>query len=155
FARVPAHDIQRLASDRAGAAQQGNALHAPTAPTAVSARRYSTASGAHSNRLSIRSRRPPGPGINTPESFTPVCRLIKDSIRSPTIVPIAITRPKPPSTSGEIPSSAPTIRPTIAGATRPASAPSTDLFGLTAGASRVRPIARPTKNALLSHTQLS
>src|ERR1700704_4144132 len=85
--RMPAHDVERLAPNRARAAQHGNALHA------ANACRYRTAMGAHNSRLSMRSSRPPWPGISTPESLTPVWRLINDSTRSPTMVAAAMARP--------------------------------------------------------------
>src|SRR5712691_1623088 len=87
FLGMPAHHVERLAANRARAAEHGNPLHA------ANARRYTKATGAHSSRLSMRSSRPPCPGMRTPESLTPVWRFSSDSIRSPTMVAAAIARP--------------------------------------------------------------
>ena len=45
-------------------------------------RRYKYMMGALNNKLSSKSRMPPMPGNNLPESFTPASRLNNDSIKS-------------------------------------------------------------------------
>src|SRR5262245_55219034 len=66
-------------ADRPRAAEQNNVLHRVS-----TCRKYRYMSGALNKRLSSKSKMPPMPGKNRPESFTPASRLNMDSIKSPT-----------------------------------------------------------------------
>ena len=57
-------------------------------------RRYRYMIGALNKRLSSKSRMPPMPGKNLPESFTPASRLNSDSIKSPMTAVTLRTTPR-------------------------------------------------------------
>src|SRR5436190_17431138 len=56
-------------------------------------RKYKYISGALNNKLSSKSRIPPIPGKNCPESLTPASRLKIDSIKSPITAALLSTTP--------------------------------------------------------------
>src|SRR5262249_3046402 len=89
--RVPRHDVERLATDRAGGAEDGDAF--PFAHDVVTTKKYAPTPA--NKTLSMRSSTPPCPGIRSPESLAPHWRLMNDSIRSPAMAQTPITSPRP------------------------------------------------------------
>src|SRR5207253_1390996 len=73
------HDVERVRADRAGRAQDRDALHARAAIESARA-----ATGSVEVSASMRSRTPPCPGSSWLESLRPAPRFIHDSSRSPT-----------------------------------------------------------------------
>src|ERR1044071_1398189 len=72
--------LKRAGAEGAGAAKDDDFLHG----CVRTCRKYKYMMGALNSKLSSKSRMPPMPGNNFPESFTPASRLKSDSIRSPT-----------------------------------------------------------------------
>src|SRR5215813_10415305 len=89
-------DLYSAGADRAGAAKQHDVFHPCVSafPCVRTCRRYKYMIGALNNRLSSKSRMPPMPGKNRPESFTPASRLNNDSIKSPTTAVELRTTPR-------------------------------------------------------------
>src|SRR5882724_629516 len=83
FIRQILRDPGGAGADRAGAAEENNVFHSYF-QAVKTWRKYKYIRGALNSRLSSKSRIPPMPGKNFPESFTPASRLKVDSMRSPT-----------------------------------------------------------------------
>src|SRR5688572_12545045 len=84
------HHFDRAGADGAGRAEKDDVLHQCVSTW----RRYKYMSGALNRRLSIKSRIPPMPGNQRPESFTLASRLKIDSIKSPTTAAVLSNTPR-------------------------------------------------------------
>ncbi len=135
-------DRQRALADRAGRAEDGDALH----QNLEVARRRRRRPGPANSQLSMRSSTPPWPGISADRSLTPALRFSSDSNRSPTM-PSADDRgaEQQQRSAAACRETRACRRAAIAAPpkTTPPIAPSSVFFGLIAGASGRRPNARP------------
>ena len=87
-------DVDRLAPDRAGRAEERDAAARPAAVSARRATTYRVTTGAANRNESTRSSMPPWPGMSVPESLAPAARLSIDSARSPACAASADQRPE-------------------------------------------------------------
>ena len=77
-ARMPAHDVERLHTDRASGTEDADTCRHAHAPNPASQRPPAQAGSAAAS-ASTRSSRPPWPGRQVPLSLTPATRFIHDS----------------------------------------------------------------------------
>src|SRR4249919_1538907 len=151
---MPRNDVERTGPDGSGGSEDCYVLHGqkPNRPLP------SAKTGSAASTLSMRSRIPPWPGMRSPESFAPTCRLSRLSNRSPTTEKPTVTTTTS-TTAGnwatDAPASGAPTSATMIEATMPPTRPSMVLLGLMRGLSLCLPKWRPAKYAPLSAAQIT